>query len=137
MNEIAAAPTMSAQEDLDQRSDETHSESAQDDGVPHDSDDEPMVYEIPHDYAVSARQERDHLIAAGVSLLMPSSYKANMTDMIALSNVFRFGPGSGATKGEFRGFSRWFEDMLEAEQMHEVPEKWLKFEKPAERRFDL
>ena len=76
MNEIAAAPTMSAQEDLDQRSDETHSESAQDDGVPHDSDDEPMVYEIPHDYAVSARQERDHLIAAGVSLLMPSSYKA-------------------------------------------------------------
>ncbi|KAE8402497.1 hypothetical protein BDV37DRAFT_252428 [Aspergillus pseudonomiae] len=50
---------------------------------------------------------------------------------------FDLGPGSGATKGEFRGFSRWFEDILEAGQMHEVPEKWLKFEKPAERRFDL
>ncbi|KNG84344.1 hypothetical protein ANOM_009499 [Aspergillus nomiae NRRL 13137] len=181
MNEIAAAPTMSAQEDLDQRSGETHSEPAQVDGAPHDSDDEPMVYEIPHDYAVSARQERDHLLAAGVSpdsVILQSEignqipqvegespadfakrYAETMNDMIAHGvcilndqciadavpsgfetidgKFFDLGPGSGATKGEFREFSRWFDETLEAGQMHEVPEKWLKFEKPAERRFDL
>ena len=42
---------------------------------------------------------------------------------------FDLGPGSGATKGEFREFSRWFEEVSETGQMYEVPERWLKFEK--------
>ena len=55
---------------LDQRSAAIHSEAAQDlrdDGVPHDSDDEPMVYEIPVDCAALSRQERDRLIAEGAN----------------------------------------------------------------------
>jgi hypothetical protein len=68
MKDIAATPTMSEQKGLDQRLDVIPSESAQghgDDGVPHDSDNEPMVYETPRDYATYARQERDRLIAEG------------------------------------------------------------------------
>lgn len=68
MKEIAAAPLMSEQKVLDQRSGTIDSKSAQghrDDGVPYHSDDEPMVYETPRDYATSARQNRDRLIAEG------------------------------------------------------------------------
>ncbi|KAB8274588.1 hypothetical protein BDV30DRAFT_208821 [Aspergillus minisclerotigenes] len=68
MREITAVPMIPEQKDFDQRSGAIHSESAQgrgDDEVAHDSDDEPMVYVTPRDYATSARQERDRLIAEG------------------------------------------------------------------------
>jgi hypothetical protein len=68
LKETTTLPTMSEQKILHQRSAVIHSEAAQgygDDGVPHDSDDEPMVYEIPVDYAALTRQDRDHLIAEG------------------------------------------------------------------------
>lgn len=187
MKDIDATPTTSEQKVLDQRSGVIHSESAQghgDDGVPHDSDDEPMVYETPRDYAASARKERDRLIAEGVdpgSVIFQSEirnhvlrregessadfaadfanrYAETMNAMsgrgvfilndqctadvvgsgfyTADGRYFDLGPGSGATKGEFREFSQWWEKS-EEEQMHEVPEKWLKFEKPAEREFEL
>lgn len=160
------------------------SESAQeygDDGVPHDSDDEPMVYETPRDYATSARQERDRLIAEGAdpdSVIFQSELgnhilrregesSANFAkrcaetvnamigrgitilndqctaDVVASEfhtadgRVFDLGPGSGATKGEFREFNQWFWEMSEAEQIYKVPEQWLKFEKPAKERFEL
>lgn len=178
MKDVAATPTMSEQKVLDQRSGVIHSESAQghrDDGVPHDSDDEPMVYETPRDYATYARQERDRLIAEGAdpdSVIFESElcnhilrregessadfakrYSTTMNAMIgrgvsilndqctadvvasgfrtADGRFFDLGPGSGATKGEFREFIQWFSEMSEEGQMHEVPEKWLKFEKPA------
>ncbi|OGM49656.1 hypothetical protein ABOM_001878 [Aspergillus bombycis] len=184
MKEIAASPTMPEEKDPDHRSAAIHSESAQghgDDEGPHDSDDEPMVYEIPKDYATWARQERDRLIAEGAdpdSVILQSEvgnhiprpegesptdfakrYAETMNGMIArgvrilndqcIADVvpsgfetadgrfFDLGPGSGATKGEFRAFSQWFEEMLETGPMHAVPEKWLKFEKPAERGFEL
>ena len=54
--------TMSERQVLDQRLDVVHSESAQ---RHEDSDDEPMVYVTPKDYATSARLWRDHLIAKG------------------------------------------------------------------------
>ena len=87
MKDIAAAPTMSEQ-------DQHLGESAQDhgeDGVPHDSDDEPMVYIIPKDYATLARQERDRLIAEGAdpeSIILqsevrnhiPQEYRNSRTD---------------------------------------------------------
>ncbi|CAL5871611.1 uncharacterized protein PFLUO_LOCUS5864 [Penicillium psychrofluorescens] len=183
MKDIAAAPTMSEQKVLDQRSDVIHSESAQghgEDGVPHDSDDEPMVYETPQDYATLARQERDRLIFEGEdpdSVIFQSELRNHIlrregesaaelakrcsetinamisrgvtilndqstTDVEASGfttadgRFFDLGPGSGATKGEFREFSQWFSEMSEAGQMHEVPEKWLKFEKPAKGRIE-
>ncbi|KAJ9194966.1 hypothetical protein DTO166G4_6087 [Paecilomyces variotii] len=178
MKDIAAAPTMSEQKALDQQSGAIHSEPAQiygDEGVPHDSDDEPMVYETPQDYATSARQERDRLIAEGAdpnSVILQSElrnhilrqegessadfakrYAETMKGMIdrgvsilndqciadvvasgfrtADGRFFDLGPGSGATKREFREFSQWFPEMSEEGRIHEVPEKWLKFEKPA------
>ena len=177
MKEITATPMISEHENLDRRSGAIPSESSQgheNDGAPHDSDDEPMVYETPQDYATSAHQKRDRLIAEGTdpdSVILQSEvrnhvprregespadfgkrYCETMKAMISrgvsiLNDVctadvvpsgfvtedgrfFDLGPGSGVTKGEFREFSRWFSEMVEAEQMHEVPEKWLKFEKP-------
>lgn len=184
MKDLATAPTMSEQEVVDQRSGAVHSESAQghgDDGVPPDSDDEPMVYETPRDYATSARQERDRLIAEGAdpdSVIFQSEignhiprregepsadfakrYAETMIAMIgrgvsilndqctadvvasefrtADGRFFDLGPGSGATKGEFREFSQWFSETAEVGQIYVVPEKWLKFEKPAKGRFEL
>ncbi|KAJ9400227.1 hypothetical protein DTO282F9_2997 [Paecilomyces variotii] len=158
MKDIAAAPTMSEQKALGQQSGAIHSESAQiygDEGVPHDSDDEPMVYETPQDYATSARQDRDRLIAEGAdpnSVILQSElhnhilrqegessadfakrYAETMKGMIdrGVSILNDQCPGSGATKREFREFSQWFSEMSEEGQVHEVPEKWLKFEKPA------
>ncbi|KAL1848582.1 hypothetical protein Plec18170_007889 [Paecilomyces lecythidis] len=183
MEEIAATPTLSEQEALDNHSGVIHSKPGQghgDDGVPHDSDDEPMVYETPQDYATSARQERDRLISEGAdpdSVILQSElrdhiqrqegdssadfakrYAKTMKDMIdrgvsilndqctadvvaskfglADGRVFDLGPGSGATKGEFREFSQWFSEVSKSGQIHEVPEKWLKFEKPAEGGFE-
>ncbi|KAE8142327.1 hypothetical protein BDV38DRAFT_236364 [Aspergillus pseudotamarii] len=176
MKEIAATPMMSEQ-DFYQPSDVPYSESAQshgDDGVPHDSDDEPMVYVTPRDYATSARQERDRLIAEGAdpnSIIFQSEVKNYVprqdgdsptdfakryvetmkamigrgvsilndqctADMVPCGfettdrRFFDLGPGSGATKREFREFSQWFSEVSEKGQMYEVPEKWLKFEKP-------
>lgn len=54
---------MSGKKVLDQCSAVIHSESAQRYG---DSDEEPMVYEYYMDYATSALQNRDNLIAEGV-----------------------------------------------------------------------
>ncbi|KAJ4165707.1 hypothetical protein LMH87_007328 [Akanthomyces muscarius] len=42
---------------------------------------------------------------------------------------FDLGPGSGATKGEFRKFGRWFSKSTKAGTIREVPEQWKKFEK--------
>ena len=42
---------------------------------------------------------------------------------------FDLGPGSGATKGEFREFGRWFFEITKAGTIPEVPEKWKKFQK--------
>nr|POE99362.1 hypothetical protein CFP56_52755 [Quercus suber] len=61
---------MSDQANLDHRSGSTQSESAQGSGEDlsfQDSDDEPMVYETPRDYATWARQERERLIAEGAA----------------------------------------------------------------------
>ncbi|KGO39396.1 hypothetical protein PEX1_022710 [Penicillium expansum] len=178
LKETTALPTMSEQKILDQRSAMIHSEAAQgyrDDGVPHDSDDEPMIYEIPMDYAAFSRQERDRLIAEGAdpnSVILQSElhnhiirregesiddyakrYSDTMNAMIRrgvsilndllIADVvpsefgtedgrfFDLGPESGATKREYREFSQWISEVSVAGQTYEVPEKWLKFEKPA------
>ncbi|KAJ5798644.1 uncharacterized protein N7503_006149 [Penicillium pulvis] len=169
---------MSQQEAPAQHSKAMYSESAQthgDDGSRHDSDDEPMVYRIPVDYATIARRERQRLLAKGAnpdSVILQSElhnhvprrendsvdqytkrYAATMMDMTrrgvrilndvltgdampatfvtASGKIFDLGPESGSTKGEYREFRRWFMGIQEAEQI-EVPEKWLKFEKPGE-----
>jgi hypothetical protein len=44
---------------------------------------------------------------------------------------FDLGPGSGATKGEYREFGDWFNRFLDGAEMNEVPERWKKFEKAA------
>lgn len=44
---------------------------------------------------------------------------------------FDLGPGSGATKGEYREFGEWFTRVCDEGEMGEVPERWRKFEKPA------
>lgn len=168
LKETTAVPTMSEQKVPDQR-------SHRDDGVSHDSDDEPMVYEIPIDYAALSRQERDRLIAEGAdpdSVILQSElhnhiirregesiddyakrYSDTMNAMIRRGvsilndlltadmvpsgfgtedgRFFDLGPESGATKGEYREFSQWLSDVSVAGQTYEVPEKWLKFEKPA------
>lgn len=49
----------------------------------------------------------------------------------ASGKVFDLGPESGSTKGEYREFRRWLLGVQEAGQI-DVPEKWLKFEKPGE-----
>src|ERR1700749_4483360 len=68
MKEVDAAPMISEESIIDQRSGVMVSEPVQDnrdDESPHDSDDEPMVYVTPKDYATSARQNRNRLIAEG------------------------------------------------------------------------
>ncbi|KAE8315419.1 hypothetical protein BDV41DRAFT_574793 [Aspergillus transmontanensis] len=147
MKGITAVPMIPEQKDLDQRSGTIHSESAQGHGhdeVPHDSDDEPtddepMVYETPRDYATSARQERDRLIAEGAdpdSVILQSEVRNHVPRQEGESSAdydgrfFDLGPGSGATKREFREFSEWFSEVMEAGQTYDVPEKWLKFETP-------
>lgn len=174
----ASKPKLSAgQEFIEHRSDTVQPESIQ--GSPHDSDDEPMVYETPRDYATWARQERDRLIAEGTSpdmVILQSEvrnyvprkedesavdftkrYVETMNSMIARGVMilndqckgdvvpstfgtadgrwFDLGPGSGATKGEFREFGKWFDGMESEEvgqgEAYEVPEKFRKFEKPA------
>lgn len=174
---------MSEQEGHDQRSDMKHSEPAQgriDGGDPHDSDDEPMVYETLHDYATSARQTRDRLIAKGAdpdSVIFESElhnhiprregespadsskrYNETINAMrgrgVVLLNdectadvrasgfntadgrFFDLGPGSGVTKGEFRQFSQWFSKIAKVGQTYEVPEKWSRFEKSDEGKFE-
>ncbi|KAJ5273430.1 hypothetical protein N7478_008555 [Penicillium angulare] len=169
---------MSEQKDLDQHADVVDSESAQgheDAETPHESDDEPMVYETPKDYAIFARRERERRIAEGAdpnSVIFQSEirnhvprqegeppaefvkrYSQTMNSMIqrgvvilndqctadvvasgfdtADGRYFDLGPGSGATKGDFRKFSEWF-DESEGGELNEVPERWLKFEKPAQ-----
>lgn len=178
LKETTILPTMSEQNILDQRSAMIHSEAAQghgDDRVPHDSDDEPMVYEIPMDSAAFSRQERDRLIAEGAdpdSVIFQSElhnhvmrqkgesiddyvkrYSDTMNAMIRRGvsilndlliadvvpsefrtedgRLFDLGPESGATKREYREFSQWLSEVSVAGQTYEVPEKWLKFEKPA------
>lgn len=177
MKEITAAPVSSEQKVLAQHSDMLKSEPSQDhiddDSISHDSDNEPMIYETPKDYATSARQERDRLIASGVdpnAIVLQSElrkhissresesaadftkrYVQTMKDMIgrgvlilndmctadvvapefttAKGRVFDLGPGSGATKGEFRRFSWWFSGGLKAGEISEVPEEWVNFGK--------
>ncbi|KAJ5541533.1 hypothetical protein N7494_006609 [Penicillium frequentans] len=173
---------MSQQEAPAQHSKAMYSESAQthgDNGARHDSDDEPMVYRIPKDYATIARQERHSLLAEGAdpdSVILQSElhnyvprrendsvdqytkrYADTMMDLTrrgvqilndmltgdmmpgtfgtASGKVFDLGPESGSTKGEYREFRRWLLGVQEAEQI-EVPEKWLKFEKPGEGKDD-
>ncbi|KAJ5735615.1 uncharacterized protein N7483_000740 [Penicillium malachiteum] len=169
---------MSQQETLAQSSKAMYSESAQphgDDEARHDSDDEPMVYMIPRDYATAAREERQSLLAEGAdpdSIILQSElhnyvprkendtvneytkrYADTMMDMTrrgvrilndmliadpvpttfgtASGKFFDLGPKSGTTKGEYREFMQWLFGVQEAEHI-EVPEKWLKFEKPAD-----
>ncbi|KAJ5915459.1 hypothetical protein N7466_011392 [Penicillium verhagenii] len=169
---------MSQQKAPAQHSKAMYSESAQthaDDEARQDSDDEPMVYRIPKDYATIARQERHSLLAEGAdpdSVILQSElhnyvprrekdsidqyakrYADTMMDMTrrgvrilndmltgdtmpdtfetASGKVFDLGPESGSTKGEYREFRHWLLGVQGAEQI-EVPEKWLKFEKPGE-----
>ncbi|KNG86740.1 hypothetical protein ANOM_005893 [Aspergillus nomiae NRRL 13137] len=169
MKDTAATPKMS--EEQHQPSGIIHSESAQ--SYRDDSDDEPMVYETPQDYATSARQERDRLIAEGAdpdSVVLQSEVKNYVprqdgdsstdfvkryveimnamigrgicilndqctADMVPTGfgpidgRFFDLGPGSGATKREYREFSEWFSEASETVRIYEVPEMWLKFEK--------
>lgn len=153
--------------------------STQDRGADaHDSDDEPMVYRTPRDYATWARERRDRLIAEGAApdtvILQsevpshvprrrnesPADYAkryAETTNAMIRRGVsilndqcvadvvpsgfrtrdgryFDLGPRSGATKGDFREFNKWFSEASNASkagQSLETPERWLKFEKPA------
>ncbi|KAH0030080.1 hypothetical protein KCU78_g3163, partial [Aureobasidium melanogenum] len=140
----------------------------------HDSDNEPMVYETPVDYATSARQERERLIAQGTdpnTIILQSelhnhipqrrkdestsdfaerysqAINAMITSGVSILNdqctadvvasafgtadgrFFDLGPGSGATKREFREFGKWFEEVSRTGQVVQVPDRWLKFEK--------
>lgn len=62
---------MSTQTSSDERCDvnkpEAERDPPHDEIVSHDSDDEPMVYETPRDYAGEARRERERLLARGAS----------------------------------------------------------------------
>ncbi|KAE8149821.1 hypothetical protein BDV25DRAFT_140406 [Aspergillus avenaceus] len=90
----------------------------------------------PADFAKRYVETMKAMIGRGVSILndqctadvVPSGFKT--TDR----RFFYLGPGSSATKREFREFSQWFSEVSETGQMHEVPEKWLKFEKPYPRK---
>ena len=71
------------------------------------------------------------MIARGVIILNDQC----TADVVASSffagdgRLFDLGPGSGATKGEFREFNQWFSENSEAGTVPEVPEKWKKFQK--------
>lgn len=170
---------MSTQEAFDKSSNVDHPETYQyhrKAGGPQVSDDEPMVYKTPYDYATSARKQRDRLIAEGAdpdSVILQSEvrkyivrrdgeppnefakrYCEEINAMISrgisilndqctanvVASVFRtsdgrnfdLGPGSGATKREFREFSQWFSQISDNGKVDEVPEKWAKFEKLSE-----
>ncbi|GAD92480.1 hypothetical protein PVAR5_1072 [Paecilomyces variotii No. 5] len=95
--------------------------------------------ESPADFTKRYVATTKDMINSGVSILNDQC----TADVVASGfrtpdgRFFDLGPGSGATKGEFREFSQWFSEMAEAGQLHEVPERWLKFEKRDKGRVDL
>jgi len=155
--------------------DQEISQGSAGDFAPRESDNEPMVYVTPVDYANEARQERDRLVAEGVdpdSIILMSEVENHVpqredrqssVDLAASwvetlramtgqgitilndqstadvvpggyvtpdGRYFDLGPGSGATKGEYREFVQWWERASAASEPEDVPLKWLKFEKP-------
>lgn len=71
------------------------------------------------------------MIARGVAILNDQC----TADVVASSfrtgdgRRFDLGPGSGATKGEFRKFGRWFSESTKADTIFEMPEQWKRFQK--------
>lgn len=83
------------------------------------------------DYVKRYCSTMNSMIARGVVILNDQC----TADVVASSfrtgdgRCFDLGPGSGATKGEFRKFGRWFSESTKADTVSEVPEQWRKFQK--------
>ena len=96
--------------------------------VPH-QEGEPMT-----NFAQRYVETMNAMIARGVSILNDQCTADVVASQFGTGDgrVFDLGPGSGATKGEFREFNQWFSDNSNTDQVPEVPKKWAKFEKAAE-----
>jgi len=94
--------------------------------------------ESPADFAERYRETINAMIGRGITILNDQCTTEVVASRFRTADgrIFDLGPGSGTTKREFREFSQWFSEISRARQVHQVPEKWLKFEKLAKGRLE-
>jgi hypothetical protein len=87
--------------------------------------------ESPAEFAKRYSEEMNAMIRRGVYILNDQCTADVVASVFCAADgrVFDLGPGSGATRGEFRKFNKWFLESLENGQLREVPEQWAKFER--------
>jgi hypothetical protein len=88
--------------------------------------------EAPVEYSQRFVECMGAMLARGVVILNDMSTADVVPSGFGTADgrTFDLGPGSGATKREFREFTQWFEEALDEGVLPEVPEKWKKFQKP-------
>ncbi|CAI6098990.1 hypothetical protein V2G26_013082 [Clonostachys chloroleuca] len=89
--------------------------------------------ESPEDFAKRYVEQVNNMINRGVQILndqCTADVEASVFKT-ADGRTFDLGPGSGATRREFREFNQWFYEVSDVGQLEDVPEKWARFEKPA------
>lgn len=84
------------------------------------------------DYSKRYMETVNDMIRRGVKILNDQCTGNVVASQFGMPDkrCFDLGPGSGATKREFREFTEWFAQVPKAGPVH-VPEKFLKFEKQA------
>ncbi|KAF2441669.1 hypothetical protein P171DRAFT_434320 [Karstenula rhodostoma CBS 690.94] len=89
--------------------------------------------ESPADYVKRYAETMNAMIRDGVTILNDQTTADVVPDGFGTADgrYFNLGPGSGATKGEYREFGEWFRQFCDGGEVGEVPERWKKFEKPA------
>ncbi|OAG07644.1 uncharacterized protein CC84DRAFT_1163767 [Paraphaeosphaeria sporulosa] len=89
--------------------------------------------ESPADYVKRYSETMNAMIRSGVKILNDECIADQVPDTFSAGGkVFDLGPGSGATKGEYREFGEWFEEACgRGGELGEVPARWRRFEKPA------
>ena len=90
-------------------------------------------HESTSDFAKRYSQTMNAMIQSGVRILNDQCTAEVVASGFGTADgrFFDLGPGSGATKKEFREFGKWFKEISGTGQVVEVPDRWLKFEKPA------
>ncbi|CAH0035053.1 unnamed protein product [Clonostachys rhizophaga] len=83
--------------------------------------------ESPEDFAKRYVEQVNTMINRGIQILN-DQYIADVVASVfqtADGRTFDLGPGSGATRREFREFSQWFYEASDIGQLEDVPEKIL------------
>lgn len=67
----------------------------------------------------------------GVTVLNDQTVADVVPDTFSVrGRVFDLGPGRGVTKGEYRDFGVWFNEVASGDgEVVDVPERWMRFER--------